>query len=222
MSMSLSISLTVTFAQSLDGRIATLTGQSQWISGDRTLSLAHRLRKSHDGILVGIGTVRRDDPQLTCRRVRGKSPIRVVLDSHLSIPVQSKIVETATQVPTIVICAPEADAQRLKMLQSKGVQISHVGSDGQGHLIVDEILQCLASRGFRSLLIEGGSKVITSFLRSGNVDRLIIVTAPIIIGEGIPSVGDLGIRDLSNARRFHQVRVRRFGRDYVWELKCHD
>ena len=219
--MSSAIRLTVTFAQSLDGRIATLTGESQWISGDRTLRLAHRLRKSHDGILVGIGTVRRDNPELTCRRVRGKSPVRVVLDSNLSIPSGAKLVETAAQIPTVVICSPGADASRMQLLHSKGVKVAEVGRDAQGNLDVGEIQRCLVARGLRSLLIEGGSRVITSFLRSGSVDRLVVVTAPIIIGEGIPSVGDLDIRKLSDAHRFHRPRVRRFGQDYVWELRCH-
>jgi 5-amino-6-(5-phosphoribosylamino)uracil reductase/diaminohydroxyphosphoribosylaminopyrimidine deaminase/5-amino-6-(5-phosphoribosylamino)uracil reductase len=221
MSMSLPIRLTVTFAQSLDGRIATCTGESQWISGERTLRLAHRLRKTHDGILVGIGTVRRDNPELTCRRVRGASPLRVVLDSNLSIPVQSRLVETATEVSTVVICSRDVDENRVKLLQAKGVVVSRVKSDRPGYLNVEDILRCLVSMGLRSLLIEGGSKVITSFLRSGCVDRLFVVTAPILIGEGVPSVGDLGITELSDAQRFHRPRVRRFGQDYVWELKYH-
>jgi diaminohydroxyphosphoribosylaminopyrimidine deaminase/5-amino-6-(5-phosphoribosylamino)uracil reductase len=217
--MSSTIYPTVTFAQSLDGRIATLTGQSQWISSDRTRRLAHRLRRDHDGILVGIGTVRKDDPELTCRLVRGKSPTRVVLDSKLSIPPESKLVKTACRVPTIVICSPEADQNRVEGLRSAGLVVAEVHDDGQGNLDIHEVLQFLASKGLKSLLIEGGSSVITSFLRAGLVARLVVVTAPILIGVGIPCIGDLGVRNLREAHRFKGVRVRRRGRDLVWELR---
>jgi 5-amino-6-(5-phosphoribosylamino)uracil reductase/diaminohydroxyphosphoribosylaminopyrimidine deaminase/5-amino-6-(5-phosphoribosylamino)uracil reductase len=212
--------LTLTFAQSLDGRIATLTGQSQWISGDRTLRLAHRLRKTHDGILVGIGTVRKDDPELTCRLVHGHSPVRVVLDAGLSIPDGAKLVQTASKTATVILCAPGANRRRAEGLRSRGVQVAEIHDDGQGNLEIDEVLQFLAARGLRSLLIEGGSRVITSFLRSGKVQRLVVVTAPLIIGEGIPSVGDLGVRELVDAHRFRTVRVRRIGKDLVWELRA--
>jgi riboflavin-specific deaminase-like protein len=218
--MPISMYLTVTFAQSLDGRIATLTGQSQWISGDRTLRLAHRLRRDHDAVLVGIGTVRKDNPELTCRLVRGTSPVRVVLDSKLAIPMESKLVQTAHRLPTIVICSLKADGKRAEDLRSRGVDVSGVHDDGQGNLDVHEVLNFLAAKGLRSLLIEGGSKVITSFLRAGLVNRLVVVTAPIIIGEGVPSVGDLGVRSLPDARRFHSVRIHRRGKDLVWELRC--
>jgi riboflavin-specific deaminase-like protein len=219
MTMPFSLKVTVTFAQSLDGRIATPTGQSKWISGDRTLRLAHRLRKTHDGILVGIGTVRTDDPELTCRLVRGKSPLRVVLDSELSISMDSKLVQTAHDQPTIVICSQGADARRARQLRSRGVEISETPDDGQGNIDVDAVIEFLASRGLRSLLIEGGSGIITSFIRKRRVNRLVVVTAPIIIGEGVPCVGELGVRELSEAYRFHPVRVRRMGRDIVWELR---
>jgi diaminohydroxyphosphoribosylaminopyrimidine deaminase/5-amino-6-(5-phosphoribosylamino)uracil reductase len=182
--MSLPLSLTVTFAQSLDGRIATLSGQSQWISGDRTLRLAHKLRRDHDSILVGIGTVRKDDPELTCRLVRGRSPVRVVLDAGLTIPLESKLVKTAGVHPTIVLCSHEADENREQRLQSFHVQVARIQDNGEGY------------------------------------DRLVVVTAPLLIGEGVPCIGDLGIRELSEARRLRCVRVRRVGKDLVWELKC--
>lgn len=218
--MSLPLSLTVTFAQSLDGRIATLSGQSQWISGDRTLRLAHKLRRDHDSILVGIGTVRKDDPELTCRLVRGRSPVRVVLDAGLTIPMESKLVKTAGVHPTIVLCSHEADENREQRLQSFHVQVARIQDNGEGYLDVQEAIRVLASKGLGSLLVEGGSKVITSFLREGLVDRLVVVTAPLLIGEGVPCIGDLGIRELSEARRLRCVRVRRVGKDLVWELKC--
>jgi len=219
MTMAHSVEVTLAFAQSLDGRIATLSGQSRWISGENTLRLAHKLRKSHDGILVGIGTVRRDDPELTCRLVRGASPVRVVLDTGLSISPESRIVGTSQDRRTVVFCAPRADQNRAEELRARGVQLFEVRVDEDGNLSIDEVLQVLTSEGLRSLLVEGGSRVITSFLRSGHVDRLVVVTAPIIIGDGIPAVGDIGVRELTDALRLRTERIKRMGSDLVWELR---
>jgi riboflavin biosynthesis pyrimidine reductase len=144
----------------------------------------------------------------------------VVLDANLSIPEESKLVRTAHQFPTIVLCSHGADQNRVKRLRSLGTEVAPVQDDSRGNLDVNEILHVLSGKGLKSILIEGGSRVITSFLRAGRVDRLVVITAPIVIGEGIPCIGDLGIRELSEARRFARVRVRRIGRDLVWELRC--
>jgi riboflavin-specific deaminase-like protein len=219
MSATAPVSVTVTCAQSLDGRIATLSGDSQWISGEATLRLSHRLRKSHDGILVGIGTVRRDDPELSCRLVRGGSPVRVILDAGLSISMESKIVRSVDRYETVIFCAPGADEARAERLRARGVRVAAVQEDGEGRLDIPEVLSTLASQGLQTLLVEGGSQVITSFLRAGRVDRMVLVSAPIIIGEGIATVGDLGVRELSEALRLRTTRVRRMGEDLVWELR---
>jgi riboflavin-specific deaminase-like protein len=212
--------VTVTFAQSLDGRIATSTGESRWISGQKTLKLAHRLRRASDAIAVGIGTVLRDDPELSCRLVRGSSPLRVVLDSRLRIPLESKLGATAGRYPTLVFHGGSAPAARCEELFGAKIETVCVGQVDRNHLDLGQVLAALHSRGVHSLLVEGGSGIITSLLAQRLADRLVIVTAPIVIGTGVPAVGSLGIERLADASRFTTRKIRRMGSDLVWELLC--
>jgi riboflavin biosynthesis pyrimidine reductase len=232
--------ITVSYAQSLDGRIATSTGDSRWISCPRTLTLAHRLRRDHEVILVGIGTVLRDDPELSCR-LKGstRSPVRIILDSRLRLPPESKILRTADTYRTIVYtlersarreasdtavvdimtgsAAADGSAGRAR-LEKAGIEICEVEPDSRGRVSVVKVVEDLAKQGFRSIFVEGGAAVITSFLRSGLVHRMVVVTAPVIVGRGVEAIGELGITELSQALRPRRTRVRRLGTDRVWEL----
>jgi riboflavin biosynthesis pyrimidine reductase len=233
--------ITVSYAQSLDGRIATATGDSRWISCSRTLTLAHRLRRDHEVILVGIGTVLRDDPELSCRLKRSsRSPVRVILDSRLRLPPDSTIVRTCKTYRTIVYtledtadsgaegaavvdmmagtAASDAAAGRRVDLERAGVEVCEAGADAQGRVSVVDVVEDLANRGFRSIFVEGGGQVITSFLRAGLVHRMIVVTAPLLIGRGVEAIGELGTASLAQALRPRRSRVRRLGSDRVWEL----
>ena len=213
------LAVTLTYAQSLDGRIATLTGDSRWISGSGTIRLAHELRACHDGILVGSGTALRDDPELTCRIPGRGSPLRIVLDSRLSIPLDSTLVKTAQLHKTLFLATVHAPVDKARLLAERGVEVASVGVDARGRVNLREALGELAKRGIRTLLVEGGSSVITSFLREGFVHRLVVVVAPLVIGEGVPAVGDLGVGSLSEALRFEPVKLSSEGDDIVWELK---
>jgi riboflavin-specific deaminase-like protein len=213
--------VTVSYAQSIDGRIATATGDSRWISGPGTLKLAQRLRKTHEAVLVGIGTVLRDDPELTCRLRGCPSPVRVILDSRLRLPPESTVVRTADSVPTVVLTTSGASAEARRKLELWGVRVAVLPADDAGRIDVAEVVKYLAAEGFRSLFVEGGGQVITSFLRARLVDRLVVVTAPLVIGAGTEAVGDLGVRGLSEALRPERARVRRIGADLVWELSFH-
>jgi riboflavin biosynthesis pyrimidine reductase len=233
--------ITVSYAQSLDGRIATATGDSRWISCSRTLTLAHRLRRDHEVILVGIGTVLRDDPELSCRLKRSsRSPVRVILDSRLRLPPDSTIVRTCKTYRTIVYtledtadsgaegaavvdmmagtAASDAAAGRRVDLERAGVEVCEAGADAQGRVSVVDVVEDLANRGFRSIFVEGGAQVITSFLRAGLVHRMIVITAPLLIGRGVEAIGELGTASLAQALRPRRSRVRRLGSDRVWEL----
>ncbi len=210
--------VTVGYAQSIDGRIATIGGESRWISSPGTLRLAQRLRRDHQVIVAGIDTVLRDDPELTCRLPRAANPVRVILDSRLRLPEQSKIGRTARGVPTIVLTRPGRPAERARRLEELGIQVREVDADDAGRIEVRAAMAYLGGRGFRSIFVEGGGRVITSFLRSGLVRRMLIVVAPLLIGEGIPAVGDLGVRALAEAIRPPRFRTRRLGPDLVWEL----
>ncbi|TVR89554.1 MAG: RibD family protein [Spirochaetaceae bacterium] len=237
--------ITITFAQSLDGCIATSTGDSRWISSDETLRLAHELRSEADAVLVGAGTVKADNPRLTCRISGHTSPLRVILDGRLSLPADSLVITSAHETPTYVITSDRAlKKQENKVLQLRkhGVRLLTLpGGDGNGgdsdklsngggsgsganngnnpdELSLHSVLELLSAEGIQRLLIEGGSGIITSFLRAGLFERLVLVTAPLIIGAGIPAVGDMGVRKLTSALKLRPATPRLLGPDLVWEL----
>jgi riboflavin-specific deaminase-like protein len=213
--------VTLSYAQSLDGRIATASGQSQWISGNETLRLAHELRRDHDAILVGAGTVIADDPRLTCRITDGRNPHRCVLDSSLRIPTTARVVAHAGEVATSVFhdgsAADDGFARRARTLGNAGVALVGVPASEHG-LDLRAVLERLYASGVTTLLVEGGSGVLTSFFRARLVDRLVLVSAPMIVGRGIEAVGDLGVERLSSAQRGTTRSVRRLGDDVVWEI----
>ncbi len=217
--ISMSVRVTVSYAQSLDGRIATVSGDSRYISGNASLRLAHKLRRENQAILVGINTVLRDDPRLTCRLVRGRSPLRLVLDSSLRLPPDARLAASAADRPTWVFTAREAPESREMALVKRGVRVFRVRTDPEGRLDLQQVLGRLKETGCRRLLVEGGGQVITAFLRAGLVDRLVITTAPLLIGAGIAAVGELDVRKLSEALRPLRVRRRRLGADLVWDLR---
>ena len=218
------ISVTLTWAQSLDGRIATRTGDSQWISGDETLVLSQELRKSHDAIAVGINTALRDDPLLTCRLPDCANPLRVVFDSGLRLPPDSKLTATAHETPTVVFCAPlsgltTAGLERKSTLEDLGIRVVALPPAPSGGLSLKAALESLRGSGVASLMVEGGSTLLTAFLKEGLASRAVVVTAPIFIGSGIEAVGDLGTARLSDALRPKKSSVRPMGADAVWELE---
>ena len=210
--------VTISYAQSIDGKIATLTGHSQWISGPRSLKLAHRLRRDHDAIVVGVGTVLKDDPELTCRLKACLSPVRVVFDSTLRIPLESKIVSTTSQVPSIVLTRQPVPESKRRQLEERGAEVRVISADNEGGVSVQAALASLSDSGINRVFVEGGGRLITSFLKAGVVNRMLVVTAPLIIGHGIPAIGDLGILDLKDALRPRRFKSRRLGADLVWEL----
>ncbi len=215
----------LSYAQSLDGRIATRTGASRWISGDETLELAHRLRADHDAILVGIGTVLRDDPELTCRLGECASPTRVILDADLRTPPRARVFNRIAEVPTIVVCSETArhdETERAHALVEAGAEIVPVAADTEGRLELRAVLDAVAARRLSSVFVEGGSRVITAFYRERLVDRAYVVVAPILIGVGIDAVGDLGVDELTDAHRPQVVSVTPYGKDLVWELAFRD
>lgn len=191
-------SVTLKLATSLDARVATATGESKWITGPESRARGHLLRAQHDAILVGIGTVLADDPDLTCRLpgLEDRSPVRVVLDSRLRVPLTSKLVATARQVPTWVVTASDADPARADALEGEGVRVLNVDTD------VHVTLSVLAGQGITRLLVEGGPSVATSFLKAERVDRMEWFRAPLVIGgDGLPAVGPLTVDALSKAIR---------------------
>ena len=215
------IQVTVTYAQSLDGRIATRTGDSQWISGPETLHLAQTLRRDHGAIAVGINTVLRDDPALTCRLPQSRSPLRVVFDSDLRIPSESQIARTAGEYPSLVLAGPGAEPSKIASLRAMSLSVVQLPLNRAGGIDIDEALSTIHEHGAEELLVEGGRQLITSFLVRGVVDRMLVVTAPLLIGEGVSALGDLEVRNLDEALRPRVVKVGCMGDDVVWELSLH-
>jgi 3,4-dihydroxy 2-butanone 4-phosphate synthase/GTP cyclohydrolase II len=186
------------YAQTLDGRIATRTGDAKWISGEAERQVSHAMRAGCDAVLVGARTLLQDDPQLTVRMVPGASPLRVVLDSTLRTPLTAKVL--SDDAATVILCRPDADPARRRALESSGATIRDVAPGPDG-LRVDEVLRVLRSIGIASLLVEGGGRVITSLLRAAAVDRVVVSLSPTIIGSGVEAVGPLGVDRVADGVR---------------------
>lgn len=201
------------YAQTLDGRIATRTGDSKWISGEAERRTSHALRAACDAVLVGIGTVLADDPQLTVRLVPGASPLRIVLDTTLRLPTDAQILADAA--PTLVVTTERSDASRRKALQARGVAVHVLDAEPPWGVDLEATLQLLRARGVRALLVEGGRAVITSFLRERLADRLIVGIAPTILGAGTDAVGDLETASVAEGLRLRGRAVHAVGDDVL-------
>lgn len=209
--------VTLKFAQTLDGRIATSSGDSRWISSPESLRFAHHLRAVHDAVIIGAGTVIKDNPKLTCRLVRGRDPIRIVLDSHLSLPLDAEILIDGKK--TLVACTDSARKEKKKALEKKGIEILNIEKDSKGRVLLAELLKKLGRRGISSVLVEGGAGVATSFLEENLVDRLLVIVAPRIVGEGINAIGNLGILKIEDALNFSFGKITRMGDDLIVDIR---
>lgn len=205
--------VTLKFAQTLDGRIATRTGDSKWISSPESRQLAHRLRSQHDAVLVGVNTVLKDNPRLDVRLVKGKNPVKVILDSQLRTPLKAKLLQRRAK-NTIVAVTKKAGLQRVKQFEKLGVKVLIVASDKNGQVDLKQLLLQLREMGIKKLLVEGGGKIITSFLRQRLADRMVVITAPKIIGQGIDSVANF-LGKSPRRLRLTPVKISRSGGDIV-------
>ena len=207
--------ITIKYAQTLDGRIATATGKSQWISSGSSLKFAHRLRAEHDAILVGRHTVEQDDPELTVRLVRGRNPLRIIVDSQLKISNKSKIFKNISCAPTLIATLKKASDPKFKRFVSYGAEMISVKADKNGNVDLKKLFKILSTRTISSVLIEGGAQIITSVLKNNLANRLVTVIAPKIIGKGIEAVGDLNIRNLESAKKLSIQKILKSGDDII-------
>jgi len=207
--------ITLKFAQTLDGRIATAPGHSRWISSLPSRKLAHRLRSAHDAVLVGVGTVLQDDPELTVRLIRGRNPVRVVVDSHLNIPLDSNVLKHQNTARTIIATTPSAPAEKRERLLDMGIEVLLIDQDSHGRINLEQLFIEIGKKDLSSVLIEGGSAVITTVLKESLADRIVIFIAPKIVGKGIEAVGDLGIERMNDALTLSYKKVFRKGDDLV-------
>ena len=211
--------VTVKFAQTLDGRIASSTGHSRWISSPASRKLGHKLRTRHDAVLVGIGTVVKDNPQLTVRLVRGRSPLRIVLDSHLRVSLDATVLTEQEKAITLIAATTGTSRDRAAAFKNMGIEMLTVPGDTHGDVDLRQLLKILGERNVSSILVEGGAETITSFLRLGLADRLVVFTAPRIMGRGVEAVGELEIKDVAGALKLTFEKVYRSAEDVVIEAR---
>ncbi len=205
-------------AQTLDGRIASVTGDSRWISGSQSLKLVHQLRTEVDAVVVGMGTVRKDNPALTVRLVKGKNPYRIILSQSLKFPRQCRLLDHNSDHKTIVATTPRALQQfsRTSKGRRQGLIYWNVRTNRDDLLDLHDFVTKAGEFGLRSLLVEGGGGVATSFLKAGLVDKYVIVMAPLILGSGVSAVGEIHTRKLADAISFDRYWFQRSGTDNVF------
>ncbi|MDD5087378.1 MAG: bifunctional diaminohydroxyphosphoribosylaminopyrimidine deaminase/5-amino-6-(5-phosphoribosylamino)uracil reductase RibD [bacterium] len=203
-------------AQSLDGRIALANGQSRWITGERSRKEVHRLRAQLDAVMVGSQTVIEDDPELTVRHLRGRDPLRIIVDSTLRIAPTAKVLHQADRLRTWLLTTTSAPQEKRAALEATGATLLDCPAGADGRIELPAAMRLLASRGVSSLFVEGGGTLHASFIRAGLCDRFIVCAAAMLIGaDGRPAIWELGLTELSRAPRFRLRRTRRFDQD-IW------
>lgn len=212
------------WAQSIDGKIATRTGDSQWITSVQSRRAGHAIRARSDAVIVGVGTIIADDPDLTARLVKPKRiAARVVLDPTLRTPPAARVVKTAKQTPTILVAARPASAaarRKAAMLERAGCEILHIRA-GRSGIILEHLLSCLHARGMTNLMVEGGGKTLGAFVEAGFTDEAFIFVAPRLIGgETAPGpLRHLGPKRMSEILNPHQVEIAHHGPDICYNLR---
>lgn len=203
------------WAQTLDGRVATATGHSQWITNEASRRRVHQLRSESDAVLVGIGTLLADDPQLTARGeyANRRQPARIVLDSLAKTPLTARVLDGSA--PLIICVTERAPQERLAALQTAGAEVIVLPGGPAGKIDLIALKQTLGARQLVHLMVEGGPQVATSFLRARAVDRIVCFIAPILIGVGIDAIGDLQVNRLPEGVRLRNLMLERLGDDLM-------
>ncbi len=209
--------VTLKLANSFDGRIATGTGESKWITGPEARHMVHAMRARHDAVLVGGGTARADDPSLTVRGLgEVRQPVRVVCSSRLTLPSHGSLFDTANDVPVWLCHGPNPKAKNVKVWSDAGARLIEVPVVPGGQLDPHKMLESLAAAGLTRVFCEGGGTLAASLLQAQLVDNLVGFTAGMAIGaEGTPSIGAMGLEELSEASRFKLHDLRRVGADIM-------
>ena len=203
------------WAMTLDGKIATKTGDSKWISSPEARAFAHKIRGQVDAVIVGIGTVLADDPELTCRAARGRDPMRVVLDSLARLPLRSNLVRTARDVPVVVAVSARAPARRTEALMKRGCSVV-VFPAKLGRVDVAKVLEWLGAMQATNVLVEGGGEVLGSLFDAGQVDEMMAFVGPQIVGgTGKPPVLGGGVSKIADALQLGTLTTKRLGDTFL-------
>jgi diaminohydroxyphosphoribosylaminopyrimidine deaminase / 5-amino-6-(5-phosphoribosylamino)uracil reductase len=210
--------VTLKIAQTLDGKVATATGESKWITGVQARQAGHRLRDANDAILVGINTVLKDNPSLTARIPKGRDPVRVVVDSSLRIPADARVITQRSRAGTVVATLANAPKARIERLHDAGAEVLAVKSS-RGRVDLRDLMKKLGRKGIMSVLIEGGPEVHASSIRSGIVDKVVLFVAPVLMTgrDSLCSIGGISPARLGQAMRLEEVTSRFVGKDLMIE-----
>ncbi|QGT99608.1 Diaminohydroxyphosphoribosylaminopyrimidine deaminase [Candidatus Syntrophocurvum alkaliphilum] len=206
-------------AMTLDGKIATYTGDSKWISNELSRNYVHELRNIYDGILVGIGTVLKDNPSLNTRLDKNdiRNPVRIIIDENLDIPINSNIINTSKEQRTIIYTSKNTATKKINILESKGIEIEQTETDENNKLILEEVLNNLPKKGIYSVLIEGGGEINGSFIEKRLIDKVYWFIAPKIVGgKHAPSpVSGQGIELINQALYVERININKFENDLL-------
>jgi diaminohydroxyphosphoribosylaminopyrimidine deaminase/5-amino-6-(5-phosphoribosylamino)uracil reductase len=205
-------------AATLDGRIATRTNDARWVTGAQARAKVHQLRHQLDAIMVGSGTVQADDPQLTTRLEKGQGadPIRIVLDTKLSTPLDKKLLDLESDAPTYLICGSDVDDKTVSRIEDRGAKVLKAALKN-GKIDLRALLVTLGEEGITSLLIEGGSQVAGSAVSEDIVDKFVFFYAPKVLGgdDGVPMLTGLGPDRMRDALGLHRINVNQVGDDIM-------
>jgi len=210
--------VTLKLATSLDGRIATSSGESRWISGQESRAQVQVMRAAAHAVMIGAGTARADDPELLARTEPPppRQPLRVVLDTEFSLPLGGRLFASLDQAPLLIIGAGDADASRRAALEAAGARTAAVARGPVG-VDAEAALDLLGVDGVESVMVEGGGQLAASLFTADAIDRLEWFRAPILLGaDGLPSVAALALARLSEAPKWRRVAIRELGPD-LWE-----
>lgn len=207
--------VTLKIAQSIDGRIATQIGHSQWITSESARKEAHRLRAESDAVIVGVETVIKDNPQLTVRMSRGSNPVRIVLDSNLRIPLNSHLLKSHDANKTIIATINTDNTAKITQINETGAHIWQLEKNEENQISLPALMKKIAQARLSAVMVEGGSKVYTSFLKYNLADEVVIAIAPKILGSGIETIGNLKILSVDNSIQLENLKFKKADPDFI-------
>lgn len=206
------------YAMTMDGKIATVTGDSKWITGEVARDHTHHERHDYHAIMVGVNTVVKDNPSLTCHFEGGIDPVRIIVDTHLRTPIDATVVTTAEETPTI-IATVETDSAQHAPYEKQGCQVLVLPADAGGHVDVTALMTSLGEQGIDSVIVEGGGTVNWSVLQAGLVDEVHTYIGPKLFGgrDGLPPVAGTGFDKVRDAVTLKSFNIKQLGSDYLIE-----
>ncbi|MFQ6112949.1 MAG: bifunctional diaminohydroxyphosphoribosylaminopyrimidine deaminase/5-amino-6-(5-phosphoribosylamino)uracil reductase RibD [bacterium] len=206
---------TLKIAQTLDGKIATRTGSSQWITSKEARRYVHKMRSQNDAVLVGIGTVLSDDPSLTVRLAKGINPTRIVLDSRLRIPLNARLLSSPLGYKTIIVTTLQASWDKIKSVEERGATVWVMESNSEGRIDLPTLWKKLGQEGIASILVEGGSQIFSALLKAKLVDKVAVFISPKFLGNGLNSIQNIGIENLNDSINLIDLQKRQVGDDIL-------